>query len=366
MNTVQTEETPRNQRFWQRILIPSGAKTGVRDAPSSPRSARATVAIAAVPSAASLVWTAWSLIDMIPAPLPVGLAAGVVLDVALVSAVAIAWIAPQVAKPAKITGWLIAAVAALLVGYHAYTILPALAALGIIPLFAKSLWHLALNARLARAAAEAAQAEADRAAAAEKAKQEAELSTDPKHEEKRLVAEKLRLAAHEEEMAKAEVRLADAQAEREHQLKLAKIRRGAEQQRAMDREDAKVIKQRLELTREINASRPAGYALPAAEVPDDLSSLPVPPASPGTPQVMGFGAVMGSDLGVSRGRPVGDQTVIDPQVRELLAYIAEAGEGASVRGAARHLEVSAPTIRRWRDKAEAAGLDVSALKRTSK
>ncbi|MFL1430216.1 MULTISPECIES: transposase [unclassified Nocardiopsis] len=361
MNTVQTEETPRNQRFWQRILIRRGPGTSPGTQVGTPRSARATVAIAAVPSAASLVWTAWSLIDMIPAPLPVGLAAGVVLDIALVSAVAIAWIAPQVAKPAKITGWLIAAVAALLVGYHAYTILPALAALGIIPLFAKSLWHLALNARLARAAAEAAQAEADRAAAAEKAQRDAELSTDPTHEQKRSVAEKLQQAAHEEEMADAEVRLADAQAEREHRLRLAKIRRDAKEQREMEREDAATVKQRMELIREIRAAQPVQFALGSGEVPDDLSSLP---RSPGTEAVMGFGAVMGSDLGASRGRPVGDQPVIDPQVRELLAYIAEAGEGASVRGAARRLEVSAPTIRRWRDKAEAAGLDVSALKPT--
>ena len=365
MNTVQTEETPRNQRFWQRILIRRGPGMSPGTQVGSPRSARATVAIAAVPSAASLVWTAWSLIDMIPAPLPVGLAAGVVLDVALVSAVAIAWIAPQVAKPAKITGWLIALVAALLVGYHAYTILPVLAGLGLVPLVAKGLWHLALEARLTQAAAEAAQAEADRVAAAEKAQREAELSTDPTHDQKRIVAEKLQQAKHEEDLADAEVRLADAQAERDHKLKLAKIRRDAEQQRAMDREDAKVIKQRLELTREINASRPAGYALPAAEVPDDLSSLPVPPASPGTPQVMGFGAVMGSDLGVSRGRP-GDGKTLDPRVQSLVDYIAEAGPKASVRGASMELKVSAPTIRRWREVAEKQGVDMSALRRRSK
>lgn len=350
MNTVPSEETPRKQRFWQRILIPSGTSKEVRAAPGS---ARATVLIAAIPSAASLVWTAWSLIDMIPAPLPVGLAAGVVLDIALVSAVAIAWIAPQVAKPAKVVGWLIALLAAVLVGWHAYTILPVLAGLGLVPLVAKGLWHLALGARLARAAEEAAQAEADRKAAAEKAERDAELSTDLTHEERRQIAEKKRLAAFEEEMSSAEVRLADAQAEREHQLKLAKIRR-----------DAEVTKRRIELAWEINAARPSQLALPAGEVPDDLSGLPAPRTSQGDAtdrlSMMGFG----SDQGVSRGRPVGDQPVIDPQVRELLAYIASAGEGASVRGAARRLEVSAPTIRRWRDRAEAAGLDVSALKST--
>src|SRR5690606_18201020 len=172
--------------------------------PASPRDVGATIAVAAIPSVASLVWTAWSLMDMIDAPWFVGLAAGVVLDVALVSAVAIAWIAPTVAKPAKITGWLIASLAAVLVGYHAALILPVLALLGVIPLFAKGLWHLALNARLARAAAEAtaeeervakdkadaeekriAAAEAERQRLAEEAEQArlaAELSTELTHE----------------------------------------------------------------------------------------------------------------------------------------------------------------------------------------
>ncbi|MEU0493450.1 hypothetical protein ABZ249_29850 [Nocardiopsis sp. NPDC006139] len=291
MNTVQSSETSRNQGFWRRLLIPSGAPEGVRAAPGS---ARATVAIAAVPSAASLVWTAWSLIDMIPAPLPVGLVAGVVLDVALVSAVAIAWIAPQVAKPAKITGWLIALVAALLVGYHAYTILPVLAGLGLVPLVAKGLWHLALNARLAQAAAEAAQAEADRVAAAEKAQREAELSTDPTHDQKRIVAEKLQQAKHEEDLADAEVRLADAQAERDHKLKLAKIRRDAKEQREAEREEAATVKQRMELIREIRAAQPIQFALPAGEVPDDLSGLPAPRPPQGEAtdhlSMLGFGA----------------------------------------------------------------------------
>jgi len=304
MNTLQTEETPGKQGIrgrartaWARLLVkgadPSPALT-------SPRSARATIVIAAIPSAASLVWTAWSLMEMIPAPWMVGLAAGVVLDVALVSAVAIAWIAPQVAKPAKVTGWLIALLAAALVGFHAFTIMPVLAGLGLIPLVAKGLWHLALSARLARAAAEAAQEEADRKAAEEKAKRDAELSTDPKHEEKKLVAEKRRQARHEKELAVAEVELEDAKAERDHKLKLAKIRRDAEQQRAMDREDAAVIKQRIELTREINASQPASFALPAGEAPNDLSTMPASPSA----SLMGFGSAMGTAPKSSRTPPL--------------------------------------------------------------
>lgn len=350
-NTVQTDETPRKQGLWQRILTPG---TSPQVGAESSKAARATVAIAALPSAASLVWTAWSLIDMIPAPLPVGLAAGVVLDVALVSAVAIAWISPRVAKAAKVTGWLIALVAAALVGYHAYTILPVLAGLGLVPLVAKGLWHLALNARLARAAAEAAQAKATRKEAKEKAQREAELSTELTHEERRQIAEKLRLAAFEEELAEAEVRLDDAQAERVHRLKLAAIRREAE-----------VVKERIELAWEINAVRSTQFALPAGEAPDDLSSLPAPQASQGDAAGHLAHLGFGSDQGVSPGRPGGDPVVADPPLRDLMAYLGAAGEAASVRGAAKELRVAPITIRRWRDKAEAQGLDVSALKSSS-
>lgn len=363
--------TGRAARLWRRLLFPESPTTAPGDVPPVPstdqrRKVTATIAVAAIPSAASLVWTAWSLIDMIPAPLPVGLAAGVVLDIALVSAVAIAWLNPESARGAKKFGWFVASIATALVGWHAYEMMPVLAILGIVPLVAKGLWHIALNTRMVRVAAEARQAEKERLAAEEKAKREAELSTDPSHEEQRLVAEKRRQAKHERELAEAEVELADAQAEREHRLELAKIRRNAEQQRALDREDATTVKKRLELVREINASRPASFALPSGEVPSDLSSLADSPTVPGEASLMGFGAVMGSDLGVSRGRPVGDRPVIEPQVRELLAYIATAGEKASVRGAAAELKVSAPTIRRWREKAEKQGLDMSALRRRTK
>lgn len=327
---------------------------------ASRTSPRATIAVAAIPSVASLVWTAWSLMDMIPAPWPVGLAAGVVLDVALVSAVAIAWIAPQVARPAKVTGWLIATLAAVLVGYHAAQILPVLAGLGLIPLVAKGLWHLALNARLTRAAAEDAQAEADRVAAQENARRDAELSTDLTHEQQKEIVERKRQATYKRSLAEADRDVAAADADAEHEAELAKIARLGEQRRAMGREAAKVELERQRLMQEINASRPASFALLSGEVPSDLSSLPVPPDA----SVMGFGGVMGSDLGVSRGRPVGDAPVGDPRLQSLMEYIAAAGPKASVRGAATELRVAPATIRRWRGEAEERGLDVSALKRT--
>lgn len=276
----------RLSRMWQRLVLPT---TPTAPGTSAASSVRATIVVAAIPSAASLVWTAWSLIDMIPAPLPVGLAAGVVLDLALVSAVAIAWIAPAVAKPAKVTGWLIASVAAVLVGWHAAQIMPILGVLGLIPLVAKGLWHLALNARLARAAAEVAQAEAARVAEEQKAKRDTELSTELTFEQRKEIADRQRLADYQKQLGAADREVAGAEADTEHQAKLADIRRLGEQRRAMEEEAAKVELARQELIQKINAARPATFAISSGDVPNDLSELPDSSGS-----LMGFGSVMGS------------------------------------------------------------------------
>lgn len=370
-STKSRPTTGRLARLWQRLVLPSHpASPGEVPAPPGASQGRvgATIAVAAVPSVASLVWTAWSLVDMIPAPLPVGLAAGVVLDIALVSSVAIAWIAPQVAKPAKVTGWLIAALAGLLVGFHAAMIMPILAGLGLIPLVSKGLWHLALNARLARAADEAAreaerltreaeEAEAERLAEEQRAAREAELSTEPTHEEQRLVAQKRREAAHERELAEAEVELADAQAERDHRLELATIRRAAAQTREMEREDAETVKQRLNLIREIQAGR--GLAIGSGEVPDDLSALNASPNA----ALMGFGSAMGADLRAPRGASPAAPVEIEqlsPDLRVLIEYIDTAPK-ASVRDAARALGCDPASIRRRREALTKLGHDMSAI-----
>ncbi|MDT0305041.1 hypothetical protein [Streptomonospora wellingtoniae] len=320
---------------------------------------RATILAAAIPSLASLVLTAWSLMDALPesAPWGVGLAAGVVLDIALVSAVAIAWVTPAVAKPAQVAGWLIAALAAGLVGWHSWLIDWPLMALGLIPLAAKGLWGLALQARLARLAQEAEDAEETRAAEVERERQEAEqrraaeqeqarraaeLATDLTHDQQAEIARRRRDAAYARELSDAQRDLDDATAEAAHQAEMAKIRRAAEQQRALEREQAEVVKERQALVREIQAGR--GLALEVGDTPDDLTSLPDLDAS-----LMGFGSARPREL--------------EPRLRELLEYVA-AAEAPSVRGAARALGVDAATIRRRRDELTEQGYNVSALKRT--
>lgn len=355
MTTVQPNHPPNNQGFWRRLLLPGGASVAPVSASSG--AVRAPIAVAAVPSAASLVWTAWSLIDMIPAPLVVGLAAGVVLDVALVSAVAIAWVAPQVARPAKVAGWLIAALAAVLVGWHAAQIAPILAGLGLIPLVSKGLWHLALSARLTRHAQEAAEAQERRLAEAEAARREAELDTGLTHEQRAEIARRRQEAAYARELAAAEQELEAARAQAAHEAELERIRRAAAQQREMDREDAEVIKQRVKLTREIQAGR--GLALGSGEaVPDDLSSLSVAASAP-----MGFSLPADSALPGRRGASPASPGALEPRLQALVDYIAEAGEGASVRGAAKALGCDPASVRRRREALAKQGVDVSVLSR---
>lgn len=348
MNATPTPKPAgRLTRAWQRLVLPASpeATPASPASPPSGRSVKATIAIAAIPSAASLVWTAWSLIDMIPAPLPVGLAVGVVLDVILVGSVALAWINPTSATGAKRFGWFVASVAAVLVGWHAYEMLPVLVILGIIPLLAKGLWGVALNARLAHAAREAGEAEAKRLAEEEDASREAELSADLTYEQKLVIAEKKRQAAYELELAAADVELADAQAERDHQLAMAAINRSGEQERAMKRQDFETIKEEQILVREIKAGK--GIALGSGEVPSDLSSLPASPSA----SLMGFGSAMTPDLRSPRSASPAStgSEVLRPELQDLLDYIADAGQSASVRGASRDLGVDPATIRRRRD-----------------
>ena len=344
---------------------------------------RALGAAAALPALVALPWAAWAVAHVLPVPLYISLPLGVLFDLVMVASVVLALLVPSTARQASALGWAAAVLASAAIVVHVGWSGALLFAAT--PLLSKALWGLLVTIRRTETAARAeeerqreeveearrreeeekaaAEAEAARLASEERARRDTELSAELTFEQRKIIADRKREAAYEKALAEADRELDAAKADTEHQRKLADIRRLGAEQRAMDEEAGKVEIAREELIRRVKASRPVSFALTSGEVPDDLSSLP---RSPGTPQVMGFGAVMGSDLVVSRGRPVGDQPVIDPQVRELLAYIAEAGEGASVRGAARHLEVSAPTIRRWRDKAEAAGLDVSALKRTSK
>ncbi|MGW9351735.1 hypothetical protein [Nocardiopsis flavescens] len=355
--------------------------------PTGPRT-RPLLIAATIPSVLSLAWTAWSVADMIPAPLPVALAAGIALDVALVAAVAIAWVAPAIARPAQIASWVIAAVAAAAIALHSWALSPALALMAAVPLISKALWHLALSAKAAGDAAEAAaaaraaeQAAAERAEADRKA---ARLSTALTEEEEAELAGLERRAAYVAAKADKQVALADAQAQAEQRLRLAEIERDAQTQMATDEATAQIYVRRAELAHRIRLAEPVYTATEIGpggpRVPDDPSGLEGLPPAGGAP-VAGFGfpqhgarparGASPADLRVPPGAPSGASPAAPgggPRVegalsgpQRLLAYVADAGGQATVKGAAREMGVHPRTIRRYRERLVEAGHDVSAL-----
>jgi hypothetical protein len=263
--------------------------------PPGPRT-RPLLIAASIPSALSLAWTAWSVADMIPAPWPVAIAAGIALDVALVAAVAIAWVAPAIARGAQVASWLIAGVAAAAIAIHSWSLSPALALMAAVPLIAKALWHLALSAK---AAGEAAAAEAAARAAEQDAKERAEaerkerrLSSELTEDEQAELAELERQRAYTEAKAARELALAEAEAKAEQERRLAEIRRRAETQMATDEATAQIHVRRAELAQQIRLAAPVYSVaeIPAGpRVPDDPSGLDdLPPGTAPAPMA-GFG-----------------------------------------------------------------------------
>jgi hypothetical protein len=261
--------------------------------PAGPRT-RPLLIAASIPSVLSLAWTAWSVADMIPAPLPIAVAAGIALDVALVAAVAIAWVAPSIARGAQAASWLIAGVAAAAIAIHSWSISPALSLMAAVPLISKALWHLALSAK---AAGEAEAAEAAARAAEQDAKERAEaerkasrLSSELTEDEQAELAELERQRAYTEAKAAKALALAEAQAKADQERRLAEIRRRAETQMATDEATAQIHVRRAELAQQIRLAAPVYSVaeIPAGpRVPDDLSGLDTEPG--GTGPVAGFG-----------------------------------------------------------------------------
>lgn len=218
-------------------------------------------AIAAIPSALSLVWTAWSVADMIPAPWAVGLAVGVVLDLALIAAVAIAWRAPAVAGPATGVAWVIAVIAAIAVGVHGWMISPAVALFGVLPLISKGMWHLALAAQ-----------RADEAARADQAAQEQRLSGALTLKQRIELAELEQKRTYITERTSRELALEDARARAEQDRALAEVRRQAELEIARVDAQADIRVRRAEAQSRVELAAPiVPRELPPSRVPDGLS-----------------------------------------------------------------------------------------------
>lgn len=357
--------------------------TNTVDTVSGPRT-RPLLIAATIPSTLSLAWTAWSVADMIPAPWPVALAAGIALDIMLVAAIAIAWTSPAAARSAQAVSWVIAALATAAIAVHSWHITPALVLLAPLPLVAKALWGLALSAKgaqdeAARTAAEE-QRRTEEQQRAEAERKAARLSTDLTEEQQAELAELDRQAAYVQAKSERQRVLEQAQARAEQEERLDQIRRDAEQQMATDEATAQIHVRRAELAQKIRLASPVHAVTgigAGPQVPDDASGITDTNLHGPTTSVAGFGAVFANQGGAPPAPPVDQQVpphtpgnaprgaspaegaLSGPQ--RLLDYVTQAGTEATVKGAARQMGVHPRTIRRYRERLAEAGHDVSAL-----
>lgn len=374
--------------------------------------------IASVVTAASAVFTVWSVWDLArhgaeegqAAPHLVGLGAGIGVEAVWLWLLAIEW--QQATRTGRVnpvltrTGWALAGGACVVLVVHGVLTSWPMALLAVLPLAAKAGWHwlTALRCEQTRARLEAeaavarAAAETERQAEEETRRQEEEvkrreqmLSTGLTPEQEEELAQIRRQASYARAKAEAESELTTAQAEAdrerqqadadserirqetESQMRQEAVQRRVREQMAMQQANVDLLKQRNELEMELRLTRP--YALGSAEeahssrVPDDPSGFGLPPVS-------GFGFAQPqsregeaprSDLGVPPGAspsapggaPRPEEALTGPQ--RLLVYVDDAGAQATVKGAARQMGVHPRTIRRYRETLAEAGHDVSAL-----
>ncbi|MGW5880264.1 hypothetical protein ACWFMI_27330 [Nocardiopsis terrae] len=315
-----------------------------------------TRGIASVVTAASAVFTIWSVWDLArhgaeegqAAPHAVGLGAGIGVEAVWLWLLAIEW--KQASRTGRVnpvltrTGWALAAGAAVVLAVHGVMTSWPMALLAVLPLAAKAGWHwltalrceqtrarLEAEAAAARAAVDAERQAEEAAQAAEQADRERELalSTELTEGEERELAEIRRQAAYARARAAAETELTSAEAEAdrlrqeaaadaervrqetEHQMRQDALRRRVEAQMAAQQADADLLRQRLSLEQELRLMRPFELGAAGAvsgssdQVPNDASGLEgLPPATAGfgfaQPSRPAWGAPR-ADLGVPPG-----------------------------------------------------------------
>lgn len=270
---------------------------------------RIMIAAAAVPSVLSLVWLATTVAEIAAGPegdITVGgLATGVFADVLIVSTVLVGWFMPSVRQTASIGGWVAAVGAAGLLAYHYWG--TEQLAFAVVPLGAKFLWHLALQARtvaeqeLSRRAADDAKAAKAEAEKAEKEKAEAVSAAADEADaddcsltvaQRRTIADLKR----EAEFAKKEADAKAAKAE-------ATIYATQRVDMATDKAEAERLKARFDLAAEVGGRLPIqllaqflpdlpGVTTEVTEVRRDRSQINAAPAGTRAAEAIpaGFGA----------------------------------------------------------------------------
>ena len=349
-----------------------------------------TVLIAGVLTLASVVFTTWSVYDLATphAPALVALFVGVGVEAFWLFILATEWqragTTGERGGGLTVTGWVLAGVAAAVIGVHGVLTSLPMAALAVLPLAAKSGWHWQTRLRAeqtstrleAQEQAEQERVEREQEAARRAARLSAELTEEQQAE----LAELDRRAAYVQAKSKRQRTLAQAQARAEQEERLDQIRRDAEQQMAADEATAQIHVRRAELAQKIQLAAPVHTATQIGtgpQVPNDASGITDTNLHGPTTSVAGFGAVFTNQGGAPPAPPVDQQmpphtpgdaprgaspaegALSGPQ--RLLDYVTQAGNEATVKGAAREMGVHPRTIRRYRERLAEAGHDVSAL-----
>ncbi|WP_026117161.1 hypothetical protein [Nocardiopsis valliformis] len=280
-----------------------------------------TTVIASLVTLASVVFTTWSVFDMATPAAPdlVALAAGAGVELVWLYILATEWQQAgrtgHLSRGLTVTGWVLAAVAAVIITVHGLLTVLALAVLAVLPLAAKAGWHwqtrlraaatrarLAAQAEAERERAETARrkAEEERRLAQEQQRRDQELSQELTEEQEKELARLRREAVFVSAKSAAELELDAARARADQERALADIRRQAEQQMAVDEGAADIEVRRIEMANRIRLASPV-YSVTEVPtltggVPNDASALSGG-GTPGTPGIFtgsgaGFGAMM--------------------------------------------------------------------------
>jgi hypothetical protein len=339
---------------------PATAPTvGVDEA--SPRLIQILSGIATVPTMLALPLAAWSVSQSLPVPDAVALPAGVLFDVAMVSSVLIAMLAPRFVRPATTVGWITASLAAAAIAFHAGFSVAALFAAS--PLVSKLLWGLVVKVRIEQATARKREAARLQREAQEEARKAEELSADLTFEQKEEIARLEREALFEEKLAAAKLKVKLAKSAAEHQEALAEIARIGEQKRAEDEESAKVWAQQIRLSRKLQAMRGEAPSFLAVESSVSEAELVGEVTASGASAKADFGGVgfgFSRPLDVKALTPEGAKVSFEelPDDHQALVRYVRAEKTPTIRGASRKLDRDPRTIRRWKERLTQLGYEL--------
>lgn len=325
-------------------------------------------------TAASMAWTAWSVVDMVGTitPLPVAIAVATGVELSWLAMVAVEWAHAQrgqrVPRALAAAGWATVAVVVAVLTLHGIMAGWALIPLAAMPIGAKALWHWALAGK-----ADEARERRQRAAAMDSGlteAQQAELA-----EARRQAAYIRARAEAEAEMLRAEAEAERLRAEAEHQARLDALRRQAELQMEADQAAAEVARRRCQLQAELARGRallglqPATpTATPGGQRDDESATPGGEPATPGdieerwqdiTRQLqLGDIATPGDEPATPGENSCGCATHTGPTQRRIIHALSQHGRDVSNRWLAAHLGLARSTVRAHREELARSGMRV--------